>query len=87
MHTLTVSEDVFRLLDRAAQQARVSPSQLAEQLLQRQLATEADWPQMFEKLIQRVHARLTQFDPQAIEADITAAAEEVKAERRARRLD
>jgi hypothetical protein len=87
MHTLTVSDTVFRLLDEAAQQAQVSPSQLAERLLQRQLATEADWPVAFERLIQRVHSRMTRFDPSEIEADISAASAEVKAERRARRSD
>ncbi len=45
------------------------------------LAQDERWRIQFESLLTRVHAGMSAFDPDEIETDITAAAEEVKAER------
>ena len=86
LHTITLSDSVFALLIREAELARLSPNQLAEKLLAEKLSAERQaWQFAFENLLSRVHQRMAAFDSAEIEADITAAAEEVKAERRVRR--
>ena len=86
LRTLTISESVFNQLDREAKRSRLSPQALAERLLAERLsADEQAWRTQFESLLARVHARMTGFDPNQIEADITAASSEVKAKRRAHR--
>jgi hypothetical protein len=86
LRTLTISESIYEQLDRAAKRNRLSPNQLAERLLAEHLsADEQAWRKQFESLLARVHARMARFDPNEIEADITTAAAELKAKRRARR--
>lgn len=86
LRTLTISESIFNQLDREAKRSRLSPNALAERLLAERLsADDQAWREQFESLLARVHARMANFDPKEIEADITAASSEVKAKRRARR--
>ena len=81
LHTISISEPVYNLLNQEAKRTRLSPNDLAERLSAEQQA----WRQQFDSLLTRAHTRLSAFDPAEIEADITAASEEVKAERRASR--
>ncbi len=84
-HTIAISESVFNLLDQEAKRKRLSPDDLAEHLLAEHLSAEQQaWRAQFENLLARVHARMSAFNPADIEADITIAHSEVKAERRAR---
>lgn len=86
LRTISISEPIFNLFNQEAQRTRLSPNDLAERLLAERLsADQAGWRQQFDRLLTRVHTRLSAFDPAEIEADITAASEEVKAERRASR--
>ncbi len=83
--TITLSQQVYDELVQRAHQTRQSPDALAEDLLRHSLGTETEqWRQAFEALIQKVHARTNQFTSEEIEADITAAAEEVRESRRVR---
>jgi hypothetical protein len=76
LHTISISESIFNLLDQEAKRTRLSPNDLAERLLAEHLSVEqAAWRTQFENLLARVHARMTTFDPAEIEADITAAKE------------
>ena len=84
-HTLVISDPIYQLLSQVAQRQQLSPNELAEQFLQQHLSSESQaWQAAFEQLLVRVHARMSAFDPAEIEADITAAFDEVKRERRAR---
>ncbi len=86
LRTIAISESIFNMLDREAKRNRLSPNALAERLLTERLsADEKAWREQFESLLARVHARMGQFDPNEIEADITAASSEVKAKHRAHR--
>ncbi len=86
LRTIAISESIFELLDREAKRNRLSPNQLAERLLAERLsADEEAWRDQFASLLARVHTRMASFDPNEIEADITAASAEVKAKRRAHR--
>ena len=86
LHTIAISESIFELLDREAKRNRLSPNALAERLLAERLTAEDQaWRDQFDNLLTRVHTRMAQFDPNEIEADITAASAEVKAKRRAHR--
>ena len=85
-HTITISESVYGLLDQEARRARLSLNELADRLLAERLSEERqEWRREFENLLTRVRDRMTAFDPLEIEADISAAADEVKAERCAHR--
>ena len=76
LHTISISEPVYNLLDQEAKRNRLSPNDVAERLLAEHLSAEpAAWRTQFENLLARVHARMTAFDPAEIEADITAAKE------------
>ncbi|MBI4605990.1 MAG: hypothetical protein HY721_28835 [Planctomycetes bacterium] len=84
--TIHLSDTVFAMLARAASQRKVSPSALAEKLIAEQIDTEREaWHTAMEKLLARVHERTAGMDPHQIEAEITAAAAEVKADRRGSR--
>ncbi len=86
LRTLTISESVFKQLDREAKRNRLSANALAERLLAEGLnADEQVWREQFDNLLARVHARMARFDPKEIESDITAASSEVKAKRHAHR--
>ena len=82
LRTITISEPIFNLLDQEAKRNQLSPNALAERLLAERLSAEQlAWRTQFENLLARVHARMANVDPNEIEADITAAFSEVKAER------
>jgi len=84
LHTITISETVFSLLDEEARRNRLSPNDLAERLLAERLSADQQaWRAQFENLLARIHDRMAEFDPAVVENDITAAATEAKAERRA----
>jgi predicted transcriptional regulator len=86
IHSISLSQEVYSLLQQRAQQARTSPDTLAEDALRRQLGlAEPRWQQASDRLLAKVQAHSASFDPDEIEADITAAADEVKELRRARR--
>jgi len=85
-HTITISEPVFALLDQAAKRKHISPSDLAERLLTEQLSTnQQQSSDKFDDLLHNVHEQMLPYDPSEIEDDITAASQEVKAQRRANR--
>ncbi len=76
LHTISISEPVYNLIDQEAKRNRLSPNDVAELLLAEHLSAEqAAWRTQFENLLARVHARMSAFDPAEIEADITAAKE------------
>lgn len=65
--------------------AKVTPDMVTDDALRRYLhQEEPTWRQSFDALLERVQANPEQYSSEEIEADITAAAEEVKELRRAR---
>ncbi len=88
LHTITISETVFNLLNEEARRHRLLPNDLAERLLAERLSADQQaWRAQFEALLARVHSRMTPFDPAEIESDITAASAAAQPDRRADRLD
>jgi predicted transcriptional regulator len=86
INSVSLSPDVYTLLRQRAQQVQTSPDALANEALRQYLSLEElAWRQSLESLIARVQARTAKFSSEEIEADITAAAEEVRESRRARR--
>jgi len=86
INTISLSPDVYTLLRQRAQQIQSSPDALANEALRQYLSLEEQaWHQAFEKLIARVQARTAKFSSEEIEADITAASDEVRELRRVRR--
>jgi predicted transcriptional regulator len=84
-YSVSVSPDVYALLRQRARQSKVSPDMVADDALRRYLhQEEPTWRQSFDALLARVQANSAPFSSDEIEADITAAAEEVKELRRAR---
>lgn len=82
---ITLSPQVYDLLVQRARQTCQTPDILAENLLHRSLTIETQqWRHAFDALISRVQARTSRFSSEEIEADITAAAEEMKELRRVR---
>lgn len=84
-HTIAISEPTFERLREEAQRVNTSPSTLAEQLLAERLRL--PWEAELAALLARVRARTAAFPSDEIETDITRAAAEAKADRRARRSD
>ncbi len=85
LHSISLSQEVYNLLQQRARQTRTSPDALAEDTLRRHLGlADPGWQQALDRLLAKVQARSAGFDPAEIEADITAAADEVKELRRAR---
>jgi hypothetical protein len=85
-NSVSVSPDVYAMLRQRARQAKVAPETLADDALRRYLhLEEPGWRYAFDALLARVQANSEQFSSEEIEADITAAAEEVKELRRGRR--
>lgn len=83
--TITLSQRVYDLVAEEARQAHRSTDAMAEDLLWRTLSPEVDqWRLDFEALISRIQHHTRQFISSEIEADITAAAQDVKEIRRAR---
>lgn len=84
--TISIPPDVYSLLEERAQQEQTSPNAVAEAALRQYLSAESqNWRTVFDELIAKVHSRAAIFTSDEIEADITAAADEVKESRRARR--
>jgi hypothetical protein len=84
--TIDLSEETFALLAQEARRNQTSPSKLAEKLIEEGLSVERTaWQAAFEELLARVHSHMSAFDAAEIKSDITAAAKEVKAARRAGR--
>lgn len=82
-HTIAISDPTFQRLAEEAHRTHTTPNFLAEQLLAERLRP--TWEAELAALLARVQTRTSAFDSAEIEADITTAAAEVKAERRARR--
>lgn len=86
INSISLSPDVYTLLRQRAQQVQTSPDTLANEALRQFLSLEEQtWRQSLESLIARVQARTAEFSSEEIEADITAASDEVRESRRARR--
>ncbi len=86
INNVSLSPDVYTLLRQRAQQAQTSPDAFANDALRQYLnSEERAWQHALEALIARVQARTACFSSEEIEADITAAAAEVRELRRARR--
>ena len=84
-NTISLPADVYVLLRERAQQEQTSPDALAELAVRRYLSSsEQNWHVSFEALLAKVQSRTATFTSGEIEADITAAAEEVKELRRDR---
>lgn len=85
-YSVSVSPDVYAMLRQRARQVKVAPEALADDVLRRYLRLEEPtWRQSFDALLARVEANSERFTSEEIEADITAAAEEVKELRSGRR--
>ena len=83
-HSISISHQVYNLLRERAEQSKTSPDSLAESVLRDYFNREEEqWREAFEALIAKVHARTAEFTAEEIEADITAAAIEVREQRRA----
>lgn len=86
MYSVAVSPDMYTVLRQRAQQAKSSPDQIVDEALYAYFSREEQtWQRAFEGLIATVQARTRPFSSAEIEADITAAADEVRELHRARR--
>jgi predicted transcriptional regulator len=86
MYTIAVSPEMYTVLRQRAQQVRTSPDKVVEEALRVYFGREEQaWQHAFEGLIAKVQARTLPHSSAEIEADITAAADEVRELRRARR--
>jgi hypothetical protein len=86
--SISVSDPTYALLRRSRSTSRLSPDALAERLLQERLSAEAAaWREALDMLISQVQSRTRRFNLAEIEADITAASDEVRELRRANRSD
>ncbi len=85
-YSISISPDVYALLRQRAGKSKVSPDRLADDALRKYLREEeSSWRDAFDALLQRVQTNSAWYSSEEIEADITAAAEEVKELRRAHR--
>lgn len=83
---ISLTDSTYLLLRREADRERLSPDLLAERLLRERLSAEfVSWREALEALIAKVQARTAHFSSAEIEADVSAASEESKELRRARR--
>lgn len=85
-----LDDDQLRMLKHLAAEERQSVADLVRQAvdayLAQRVADDAAWREQFDQLLARVRSRIPATIPsQEIEADITAAREEVKQERRVAR--
>jgi len=86
MYSITVSPEMYTVLRQRARQARSSPDKIVDEALHAYFNYEEQtWQHAFDALIALVQARTMSFSSAEIEADITAAADEVRELRRARR--
>lgn len=80
MNTMIVlSPEIYALVQQYAQQSHTTPTALVETAVRSYLfEQDTAWQHAFLALIERVHTYTRAYDPQDIEADITAAALEAK---------
>ena len=84
--TIVLPENLYQRLALKSQALERSPETLLADLVQQYLdGAESRWRSDFEALLARVQAKTGNYAADEIEADITLAAKEVKAARRARR--
>jgi len=84
--TISLPQNLYQRLALKSKQMERSPEVLLADLVQQYLDdAESQWQARFETLLARVQASSSAYSAAEIEADITAAADEVKAIRRARR--
>jgi predicted transcriptional regulator len=85
-YTISLAPDVYTLLQERARQNHTSPDHLANEALRKYLGElNPAWRQEIDALIARVQERTATFAENEIEADIRAAADEVREARHARR--
>ena len=89
-HTVQLPDEQVRELERLAAQERRSLDELVQLALgdyiARRTADRAESAQRFREVVERIQARIPHdIPPEEIEADITAAFEEVRAQRAAER--
>lgn len=85
MYSIAVSPEMYTALRQRARQARSSPDKIVDEALRTYFGREEQtWQRAFDDLIAKVQARTMPFSSAEIEADITAAADEVRELRRAR---
>ena len=86
-HTVELSDDQVRELERLAAEQRVSVDALVQRAVGDYLARRrerAEWGRRWEALVADIRSRMPpDVTPEEIEADITAASEELHAERTA----
>ena len=84
MHSIAISPEMYTMLRQRAQQTGTSPDKVVEEVLRVYFGREEPaWQRAVESLIAKVQARTSHFESDEIEADITAAADEVRELRRA----
>ena len=84
--TIALPEKLYQRLALKSQQLERSPETLLADLVQQYLDdAESRWRAEFEAPLARVQARTSAYSADEIEADITEAAQEVKAAHRVRR--
>lgn len=85
-HRIDVPDDLYALLEAQAARTQRSPAQLAADVLRRFLSSsEATWEARLTQVLTMTHAQTAERAPETIEADISAAAAEVRELRRAQR--
>lgn len=83
-HTISISPQIYKQLHERAEKKQIPVNLLAENVLSDYLSQdEEQWSKAFETLLAQVYARTGRYSAEEIEADITAAAAEVKELRRA----
>lgn len=85
--TITLSDSTYATLLKHAEDSEQSLDAVIEEFIAQHLSVclaRARWQERFEGLLERVYARTSQYPSSEIEADISAAAAEVKEMRRAR---
>lgn len=86
MHTIEVPEELYTLLEHRAAEQHTSPDALVAEALRRYLQIDQQsWDAQFQHLLATVQARIAEAESDAIEADISLAANESRELRRERR--
>jgi len=86
--TITLSDSIYTTLLEHAESSKQPLDITIEEFIAQHLAVclaRACWRERFENILERVYSRTSQYPSSEIEADITAAAAEVKEMRHARR--
>ncbi len=88
-HTVQLPDEQVRELERLAAEQRLSVDELVQRAVGDYLARRREWPdwgRRWDALVADIQSRMPpDVTPEEIEADITAASEEVRAERAAAR--